>query len=91
MISEKKAAIFLVGGIPASQKDLEGWKAFKSFCGQLKGSNPVTVYVETFEYGEGEVFDATPEEVAYIYMRMEIHPDFIENRTKKTGESEFFL
>ena len=89
LMSGNKAAIFLVGGVPCSQEDLEGWKAYTTFNSELDNNSPVKVCVETFEYGEGEAFDATPEEVAYIYMRSEKRPDFIEARTKKINESVF--
>ncbi len=87
--SEETTGLFLVGGMPYSQRDLMGWTAYKSFCEGLKENSPVSACVETFEYGEGEPFDATPEEVAYIYLRSEKRPDFIEARTKKIAEYEF--
>ena len=45
----------------------------------------VSAHVETFLYGGEEPFDATPEEVAYFYKRIERQPDFIDTRTEKTG------
>ena len=90
-IAPEKAAIFLVGGIPANQYDLSNWTAFHDFCKDLKPNETVTIYAETFEYGGEEPNDATPEEVAYIYMRQDKRPDFIETRTKKIGESSFVM
>lgn len=90
-ISERSAALFLVGGIPKSQEDLDGWKAFDSFADMHQKNEAITVSVETFEYGEGEPNDATPEEVAYIYIRESKRPDFIEARTKKVGESTIVI
>ena len=90
-ITDTKAAIFLVSGIPSSQSDLEGWSAFQSFTEDLKENDLVTIHTETFVYGSGPVYDATPEEVAYVYMRCEKRPDFIEARTKKISESGFSL
>lgn len=49
----------------------------------------VNAHVETFLYGGEEPFDATPEEVAYFFKRIERQPDFIESRTEKIGESDF--
>ena len=51
----------------------------------------VSAHVETFLYGGEEPFDATPEEVAYFYKRIERQPDFIDTRTEKTGESDFTI
>ena len=90
-MTENKASIFLVGGVPQSPADLEGWTAFHAFTEDLKDNAQITVCVETFVYGDGEPNDATPEEVAYIYMRIERRPDFIEARTEKASESEFFM
>lgn len=86
-----KAAIFLVGGIPTTQADLDCWTAFQSFSEDLPENEVITVSVETFEYGEEEPKDANPEEVAYIYMRQDKRPDFIESRTTKVVESSFVL
>ena len=91
VMAADKAALFLVGGIPTTQNDLACWTAFQSFSKELEENDCITVSVETFEYGEGEPNDATPEEVAYIYTRESIRPDFIEARTNKTEESSFVL
>ncbi len=86
-----KAAIFLVGGIPTCQDDLNCWTAFRSFSGSIPENEIIAISVDTFEYGGEEPYDATPEEVAYIYMRADKRPDFIESRAKKVGESCFDL
>lgn len=90
-MTNKASALFLVGGIPATQEDLNGWTAFDSFVEDMPKDEVVTVHVETFVYGEGEVYDATPEEVAYFYQRIEMRPDFIESRTEKIAESDIIL
>ena len=90
-ITKGKASIFLVGGVPASSADLEGWTAYHDFLEGLPKDTVITVCVETFVYGDGDPVDATPEEVAYMYMRSEMRPDFIEARTEKVAESEFFV
>ena len=86
-----KVAVFLVGGLPTSKKDLEPWTAFRDFTRALPEKERIAITVETFEYGEEETYDATPEEVAYIYMREERRPGFIEARAKKTGNSGFLI
>ena len=87
--TENRTAAFLVGGVPAAQHDLDSWTAFRNFARDLPANESVFIGVETFEYGGEEPFDATPEEIAYIYMRIKHRPDFIETRTKKTGETGF--
>lgn len=91
LVSEDKAAIFLVGGLPRSEDDLKGWTACREFCKDISPKDPLLVDVETFEYGEGERFDATPEEIAYFYMRSEKRPDFVDKRAKKISESSFII
>ena len=90
-ITARKAAIFLVGGVPASLRDLEPWTAFRDFTKVLSDNESIAVTTETFEYGEEEPFDATPEEIAYLYMRENHCPGFIQARTRKTNESIFFI
>lgn len=90
-MTNEKSALFLVSGIPQSQADLEGWTAFQEFVADLKENECITVCVETFIYGEGETLDATPEEIAYLYMRISSRSDFIETRTEKVSEFEVFI
>ena len=90
-VSKDKAALFLGGGIPHSKEDLKGWKAFDSFSALLEDNERVIVSVETFEYGDGSPYDATPEEIAYIFMRESMRSDFIDSRAKMVSESEFSI
>lgn len=86
-----KASSFLVGGIPKSQADLQGWTAYDNFVSGVPRYAAVNAHVESFFYGGKEPFDATLEEVAYVYKRIERQPDFIESRTEKIGESDFTI
>ena len=83
------AASFLVGGSPKSQTDLQGWTAFESFMKSVPKGETVNAHADTFLYGGEEPVDATSEEVAYFYKRIEMRPDFIEKRTEKCGEADF--
>ena len=89
--AENKATVFLVGGAPTCQRDLDPWTAFRLFTRDLSANECISVVVETFEYGEEEPFEATSEEIAYIYMREDRRPGFIDTRTKKSSENSFFL
>ncbi len=89
LFSAGKTASFLVGGIPQSRADLQGWTAFDNYMGNAQLYKVINAHVEMFLYGGEEPFDATPEEVAYFYKRIERQPDFIESRTEKIGETDF--
>jgi hypothetical protein len=89
LTSDGKTASFLTGGIPQSRADLLGWTAYDNYISDVPRYTAVNARVETFLYGGEEPFDATPEEVAYFYKRIERQPDFIDTRTEKTGESDF--
>ena len=89
LYSDGKNTTFLVGGIPKSRTDLQGWTAYESFINDSQKHQVVNAHVETFLYGGEEPFDATPEEVAYVYKRIERQPDFIETRTEKISETDF--
>ena len=91
LYSAGKTTSFLVGGIPKSRADLQGWTAYDNFVFGVQRYTVVNAHVETFLYGGEEPFDATPEEVAYFYKRIERQPDFIESRAEKTGESDFTI
>jgi hypothetical protein len=78
----------LVSGRRKSLFDLEGWKGFELYLAGLDAAT-VEVKVEPFGYGEGEEFTATPEEVAYMYQRIEMRADFLESRCEKLGGYKF--
>ena len=82
-------ASFLVGGSPKSQTDLQGWTAFESFMKSVPKGETVNAHAEMFLYGGEEPVDATPEEVAYFYKRIDMRPDFIEKRTENCDETDF--
>lgn len=82
-------ASFLVGGSPKSQTDLLGWIAFENFVKSVPKGETVDAHAETFLYGGEEPVDATPEEVAYFYKRIDMRLDFIEMRTEKCGVTDF--
>lgn len=91
LYSAGKTTAFLFGGIPKSRADLQGWTAHDNFIIDVPRYTAVNAHVETFLYGGEEPFDATPEEVAYFYKRIERQPDFIESRTEKISESDFTI
>lgn len=78
----------LVSGIPNGLSDLDGWKCFELYLAGLDSCS-VEVKVKTFGYGEGEAFTATPEEVAYMYQRRKMTPDFLETRCEYLGSHKF--
>ena len=45
----------------------EGWTAFESFMNEVDTEQDIKVHVAACLYGEGEVFTATPEEVALLH------------------------
>jgi hypothetical protein len=71
----------LMGGEPVSYEDFEGWKFFEDVLQECSGSSKVVCEVQTYGYGEGpDVFDAMPEEVAYMMKRIEMRLDFLKSR-----------
>lgn len=82
---------FLVAGIPKEYGDLEGWVRFEEFMDELDEECTVKVHADAYLYGEGEEFIATPEEVAYMTIRRQDRPDFLEARCHECGESEFTI
>ena len=89
LVSDSMSTAFLTGGIPKSRADLEGWTEYEKFIEKVPECRDVNVQVETFLYGGEDPVDATPEEVAYLCMRIGMRPDFIEKRTEKCGETRF--
>lgn len=68
---------FTVGGIPREYDDLVGWIAFEDFMENVDAETEVSVHAESYLYGGEETVTATPEEVAYLMMRMERDENFL--------------
>ena len=68
---------FTVGGIPREYDDLVGWTAFDDFMENVDAETEVSVHAEAYLYGGEETVTATPEEVAYLMMRMEQYENFL--------------
>ena len=68
----------LVGGTPVCYADLIDWNIFKNFLLECSVDSGVSVEVCTFGYGDGEKFDATPQEVAYMNRRCGMDNRFLE-------------
>ena len=79
----------LVGGIPREYDDLEGWTRFDHFVENLDKTTEVSVHAEVYLYGEGETRQATPEEIAYFMMRMEMQEDFLSDHCDNIEDVDF--
>ena len=68
---------FTVGGIPREYDDLVGWTAFADFMENVDAETEVSVHTEVYLYGGEETVTATPEEIAYLTMRMKQDDRFL--------------
>lgn len=82
---------FTVGGIPREYDDLVGWTAFDDFMENADAETEVSVHAEAYLYGGEETVTATPEEVAYLIMRMERDDRFPAGHCDNIEAVEFFL
>ena len=87
--SEEKQSSFLVSGIPSDVNSFAGWTAFQAFVDSLAPASHVKAEITSYTYGEQEVVIATPEEVAYMNMRMQMRPDFLEARCVVQCQTHF--
>ena len=78
-------AEFTVGGIPREYDDLIGWTAFDDFMENVDVETEVSVHL----YGGEETVTATPEEVAYLTMRMERDENFLAGHCDNIEDVDF--
>lgn len=89
LLSGEKQSSFLVSGIPSDADAFVGWTAFHAFVDSLIPASHVKADITAYTYGEREVVTATPEEVAYMAMRMQRRPDFLETRCTVQQHEQF--
>ena len=82
-------AKFTVGGIPREYDDLVGWTAFADFMENVDAETEVSVHAEVYLYGGEETMTATPEEIAYLTMRMERDDRFLTGHCDNIEAVEF--
>ena len=80
---------FTVGGIPRECDDLVGWTAFDNFIENIDTETEVNVHAEAYLYGGEETVTATPEEVAYLIMRMEQDEKFLARHCDNIEDVDF--
>ena len=79
----------LVSGIPKEYDEMEGWTDFDDFVNLLREESEVSVHPEGYLYGEGEIVDASPQEIAYFLKRMETDDHFLTDHCTKMENAEF--
>jgi len=82
---------FLIGGAPSDEDELSGWAPYDDFIDSLTGEAEIEVYVESYLYGEGETFKATPEEVAYFKMRADADEEFLHDHCDNIEDADFTI
>ena len=80
---------FTVGGIPREYDDLVGWTVFDDFMEDVDAETEVSVHGEAYLYGGEETVTATPEEVAYLMMRMERDENFLSGHCDNIEDVDF--
>ena len=89
--SDSEQVEFLVGGIPKSYADLEGWTAFDNFMNEVDTEQEIQVHVAACLYGEGEWVVASSAEVAYFSIRAAETDDFFYDHCTDAGHSDFTI
>lgn len=89
LTAEDRRTEFLASGFPNSERDLAGWTAYENFIGEVASEQEIGVHVQAYTYGEGEVFKATPEEVAYFKMRADRDKRFLTGHCESAGSADF--
>ena len=69
---------FLISGNPCHGIELYGWAAYEEFIKAHPNVNEARI--QPYSYGEGQLVTASPEEVAYMNMRRQSNPEFLETR-----------
>ena len=81
---EKYNVEFLVSGHPTNTSQLKHWTVYEMY--KRRNGECFVGNVEVYSYGEGIPYNATPEEVAYMYSRIERQPEFLLTRTRLIGK-----
>ena len=89
LTTDDDSAEFLMGGIPHSQDDMDGWTAYEDFIDGIDSESEVSVHAEAYLYGGGETVTASPEEVAYMTIRMNQDDRFLSGHCDNIEDVDF--
>ena len=82
-------AEFYAANTPWSRDDLEENDDFLDFIADLDEAQDVSVHVEDYIYGEGEVEAASVDELADIAARVERDPAFLSDQCDNIADNDF--
>ena len=80
---------FFAANTPWSRDDLEENDDFLDFLTDLDEAQDVSVHVEDYIYGEGEVEAASVDELADIAARVERDPAFLSDQCDNIADNDF--
>jgi hypothetical protein len=83
--AEKKKLIFLAPGAVRSIEELINYKPYYEFVKEIPKDSTIETTLAVYEYGEGEKYTATFEELAYLTIRMNNGVDFLKDHCKALG------
>ena len=83
--ADKKKLTFLAPGAVRSIEELVNYKPYHEFAKELPKDCSIETTLSVYEYGEGEKFTATFEELAYLTIRMNKCADFLNGHCKALG------
>ena len=87
--SDKESKVFLARGIPKDYEDIEIYSGMDEILDVIDEDTTITIETESFTYGDGERYDATLEELAYMQMRMLEDENFLEGHCTKVEDDTF--
>ena len=82
-------AEFLVSGISREMEDFDCCISFENFLDSIEKETEISVHAEAYLYGEGEIFKASIEEVAYFHLRMQKDENFLSNHCDNIESVDF--
>ena len=83
--ADKKKLIFLAPGAVRSIEELVNYKPYHEFVKELPKDSSIDTTLAVYQYGEGEKYGATFEELAYLTIRMNNGTNFLRDHCKALG------
>lgn len=80
---------FLVSGIPRDFEDFDYYTKFEDFLDIIEEDTEINVHADAYVYGEGKIYHATIEEVAYFTFRLDKDTTFLSNHCNKIESVDF--
>lgn len=89
LMSQYGVSELLASGRITESGQLNGYSIYEDYCVDIDEDTTIDVQVYEYQYGDGDVANATIPEIAYLSMEASDNPNFLKEHCNYIGKTSF--